>query len=172
MSEPDTGAGARLAALRAAFDASFARRPDAETARTEDFVVFFLGEERWAARLQEVARIVELERVVPVPSTNPALLGVVALRGVVVPVLALEHAAAPAGAGATRVARWALLPAAWPGVALAISRLDGYLRVPESEVDGRTVQAGGAAVVPIVDLAAAVASIIGDGPLDVSEGST
>jgi purine-binding chemotaxis protein CheW len=82
---------------------------------------------------------------VAVPATAPALVGLVGIRGDVVPVFGLStllgyHADADPGA-----ASWLVLCAADEPMALAVSTVDGHLRLPRSAIHaaggGRDVHA-------------------------------
>ncbi|MGI5242552.1 chemotaxis protein CheW [Dactylosporangium sp. CA-139066] len=126
---------ARLAALRTDFDRSFADPPRAEVAGHDDLLAIRAGGVRYALRLPQAAGLFPDRPVTRLPGPLPALLGVAGFRGAIVPVydlaavLGTRGTAAGSSASGT-VARWLVLAAGNPPVALAFEALDGHLRVP------------------------------------------
>jgi len=57
----------------------------------DPILIFCLGRERFAIRLKFIASIVPFERVTPVPTSGPDVLGVMAVRGEVHAVYALDR---------------------------------------------------------------------------------
>jgi chemotaxis signal transduction protein len=139
MSDGDA-VGEALAALRQAFDATFALPPPA---RARDGVRLLLvgvgGEGRVAVRLDAVQGLEALPRRVPVPGAPTELLGLVGLRGRLVPVFSLARLLGVEGAGEPR---WLLLAGAEDPLGLAVEAFHGQLEVEASEV--RAAAGGGA----------------------------
>jgi hypothetical protein len=75
-----------VARLREEFDASFAAAPPPARERPRDFVFVRVGKLRLALAAGQIQGIEQRSRIVPVPSTVPALLGVTGVRGAIVPV--------------------------------------------------------------------------------------
>ena len=123
----------RAAELARAFDAGFARAPEAASRALIDLLAIRLGDAPHALRLAQVAGLYARRAIVPLPSSLPELLGLVSLRAAIVPVYDL---AALLGRPAQQAPRWLVLAAAAP-VALAFDALDGYRRVaPEAILAG------------------------------------
>jgi purine-binding chemotaxis protein CheW len=82
----------KVAEMRRLFDASFAQAlPEQETA-PEAMLAITLEGERFALRVHEIAGLaMSSEKIVPVPSRVPELLGLTGIRGVVVPVFSLAR---------------------------------------------------------------------------------
>ncbi len=54
---------------------------------TSPYLVFYLGEEKFAINVENVQEVVELEQVTKIPNVPPYMLGIINLRGRVVPLL-------------------------------------------------------------------------------------
>ena len=122
----------KAAALRRAFDRSFAEAPHTETAQLEDFLAIRLGLDPHVIRLVEIASLLPLRRVTPLPSAVPELLGITGSGDAIVPVYDLR---ALLGYPTGDPPRWMVIAAAMP-VALAFDAFDGHLRHPrEIRVD-------------------------------------
>jgi len=86
-SQPGAASEARILARRAA---RLARRPDAEEHGEElALLTFSVGSERFALPISEVRGVAPMSRFTRVPGTRPELLGVVQLRGELIPLLDL-----------------------------------------------------------------------------------
>jgi purine-binding chemotaxis protein CheW len=53
-------------------------------------LIFHVGEELYALRLRDVRELVRLEKLMPVPGLPPHLIGVITLRGNVLPIMDLQ----------------------------------------------------------------------------------
>jgi chemotaxis signal transduction protein len=152
-----------VAALRRAFDRSFAAPPPAGLAMFEDFLAIRMGEAPYAVRLPEIAGLHAGRKIVPIPRTAPELLGIVGLRGTLVPVFDLHLLlGCPEGAGL----RWLILVSAPQPVALAFEQFEGYVRIPGAPQPARTTSRhiSGAVLVagvprPIIDMASVLEAI-------------
>jgi chemotaxis signal transduction protein len=121
----------RLAQLRNDFDRSFAapaRRSDAEHA---ELLAVRAGGRPYALRLSQTAGLYPDRPVTPLPGPVPALLGVAGFGGVILPVYDL---AALLGHPVPDRARWLVLAAGTPPLALAFHELDGHVRVPADTI--------------------------------------
>lgn len=130
-------ADARLTALRHAFDHGFALPPPAAADELEDLIAIRVGGHPYALRLAEVAEILSRQKIVPVPTATRDLLGLVGVRGCLVPVFAL--ATILGYPQAESAARWLMLCRAGGGadgaqIALACGDFDGHLRLPRARV--------------------------------------
>lgn len=164
-----SGAGQDLARtvteLRAAFDRSFAEALAAEPPKLVDLLAVTVAEHRYVLRLSEIVAVHAERPIVPVPSSTPELLGLVGVRGQVVPVYDLGTLL---GHGAGAAPRWLAQVRAATSFALGFEQLEAHLRVPLDDVvvpppDAPSTQpfARGTVVTPagprpLIDLAALV----------------
>jgi chemotaxis signal transduction protein len=132
--------GGTAAALRRAFDESFAAPPTSSNERLEGLLAIRLGLDPFALRLSEVVGIIAEPRIVPVPSPMPLLLGIIGRRGVMAPVYDL--AAALNYPPAVNV-RWMVMVGKTQSVGLGFETFEAHVQVPCSDMQG-TVRAAGA----------------------------
>ena len=128
----------RAALLRRDFDAAFALPPPASTIATEDFLAIRVGEDAYAIRVSNIARLIAAPKIIPLPSKRPAVLGVAAIRGALVSVHSLPTLL---GHPASISHRWLTLVESRDMIALAFDDLDGFLRLPKG-ADG-AIEANG-----------------------------
>lgn len=122
----------KSAKLRQAFDHSFALPPSQTSQEVEDLLTIRVAGDPYAILLRDIAGMVTGRRVVPVPAVTPDLLGLVGIRGGIVPVFDL---ASILGYGtAPGSPRWMILCGAEEPIALAFSDFEGYLRLPMSSL--------------------------------------
>lgn len=168
------------AQLRERFDTSFGEPPHGATAEADELLALRAGGERYALRLRQARGLYADRPVTALPSPVPALLGVAAFSGTVVPVYDLG---ALLGGPPTPRPRWLVLAAGSPPMAVAFADLDGHLRVPPGDIVAEPDERGARTCVrgmvalpdgsrPIVDLPAvrdtvcALASTHGSGSGD------
>jgi hypothetical protein len=165
----------RLAGLRAAFDGSFALPPAEAEDEFVDLLDLRVGGDAYAVRLVDVAALVVDRPPTRLPGAVPELLGVVGVRGAVVP--AFDLAALLGGTRSTQPPRWLLVAAGTPTLGLAVERLDGHLRLRH---DGRTTGHRGfvgdllptpAGPRPVIDMSAVRAAVLARVGPGVSDGS-
>jgi chemotaxis signal transduction protein len=121
-----------LAALRKDFDRTFAAAPVTVEDTRESVLLIQAGGDPYALRLPQVAALFADKRVTWLPGSVPELLGVVAVRGAILPVYDLG---ALLGYPASTAPRWFVTASAAPGgVALAFDRFDGHRRVAREEI--------------------------------------
>jgi purine-binding chemotaxis protein CheW len=123
----------RAAALRLAFDRSFAERPRPAVAQGEDFLAIGLGAVAHAIRLSEIDGFVAGKPIVRIPSRAAALLGVAGFRGAIVPVYDLRTLL---GYAVAETPRW-LVIASGAAVAFAFDAFDRHLRVSRDMILSR-----------------------------------
>lgn len=116
--------------LRREFDASFAAPRADTTEEREVFLAIRVGDRPYAFRIRELSGTVVSPRLTPVPSTDRALLGLVAIRGAIVPVFDLAQILGEESTN--RTARWIALSANPVSLAFAFSDLDGHLDLTRS----------------------------------------
>ena len=132
--------GLSAAALRRAFDLSFAEAPTAGAEPLESLLALRVGGAPYAIRLSEIAGVHADRTVVPVPTPMPDLLGVAGIRGAIVPVYDLG---ALLGHPRSTRPRWMLLAASPALVGLAFESLEAHVRMPRRSIEGAS-DVGGA----------------------------
>lgn len=124
------GLDGQAAALREAFDRSFALPPAEAAPEHEDLLAIRVAGHPYTIRLRDITGIVARRTIVSVPATAPGLLGLAGIRGEVVPVFGLSSIlghAEPADAPP-----WMVLCGTEQPIALAFSEVESYLRVPKA----------------------------------------
>jgi len=116
-----------VAALREAFDRSFAAPPEPKVA-LENFLSIPIGADAWAVRLADVAGLFAGRTITALPSAAAAVLGLANVGGGIRPVFDL---ALLLGAPAAHAPRWLIVAAAVP-IALAFAEFGGHIRMPAS----------------------------------------
>jgi chemotaxis signal transduction protein len=143
---PVTGAAAEL---RRAFDAAFAAAPREARGDAVSLLAIRVGSDPYALRVLEVAGLLQPKCIVQVPSRRAELLGLMGLRGAVVPVYSLARLL---GRGAeAEEPRWAVLCGAEDRVAVAFGAFEGHVEVAAGELV--TAAEGGAAREHVAHLA-------------------
>jgi purine-binding chemotaxis protein CheW len=125
---------ARLQALRAERSHLLARRGRgmAEAAGpTRAFLVCACGDDRFALALAQVAQVLPARPVTPLPGAPAAILGLIAISGRVVSLIALARALGR-GASASDEGHVVLLRGAGVPVALAVDRVLGVAEIAEA----------------------------------------
>lgn len=146
MTERKRQLDATLATLRGEFDAAFASAPATTARPAEELLAIRVQAEPFAVPVSQVAGLCADRLVVPLPSPARELLGLVCLRGRVVPVYDL--AALLLGGSPRPPPRWLLLARGRVALGLAFDAFEGQLMpggAPRPMVDlnelGRQVQA-------------------------------
>ena len=152
-----TGDGPRVgvtaAALRSLFDASFTVPAISKQERLEGLLAIRVGSDPYVLCLSQITGLYADRRIVAVPSPAPQLLGIVGLRGKLVPVYdlaaLLHYPPAPSP-------RWMVLAGGSQPVAFAFESFEGHVQVARALLaDGGNVQVAGA-LRPIVDIGSIV----------------
>jgi len=141
----------RATELREAFDRAFADAPAGERATVHELLQIELAGEPYAIALADIDSLHVDLAIVAVPARAPSLLGVIALRGAIVPVYDLRRLL---GLAATRPPRWAVLVG---GNAFAFDHVAGHFSVAELPA-GRVIQRDGR-IHPIVDFEVALQGV-------------
>jgi hypothetical protein len=129
----------RATELRAAFDRGFADAPAGERGGGLELLRVELAGEPYAIALAEISSIHVDPKLTPVPATAPELIGVMAVRGAIVPVYDLRTLL---GLATVRPPRWVVIS---QGLAFAFDAFTGHLAEVHVRGDRRY---------PIIDLAA------------------
>lgn len=132
MTENDLPLGTRASELRHDFDRSFAEAAHAVSDEVEALLGLRVGDDRYAVRLSEIRGLLPAPKIIPLPSPAPELLGIMGVRGAVVPVYSLG---ALLGCGPTSSSPdWIIVAGTDARVGLAFDGFEGHLRVPRPEI--------------------------------------
>lgn len=154
--------------MRRAFDSAFAAPASAPIADVDDFVAIRVGARPFAFRVVELVRLEVGCKIVALPADNPWLRGLANIQGKLIPVYDLELAL---GFGQVPGERKCLaLCGREEPLGLAFDTLDGYFRVPQTEIFGigaaedaqkhqQQAVRGAGEVRPVVDLPSILAAI-------------
>ena len=119
--------------LRRAFDQAFASAPGEQAPEAEDILSLRIAGKPYGVKVHEIAGIARVSRIVPLPSSTPGLLGIVQIRGTLVPVYSLSiilgHPQASPGP-----ACWVALHGRHDPVALDLGEFKACIRVLKSEL--------------------------------------
>ena len=120
--------------LRQSFDRAFAAAVAGSTEVHEDFLMIRAAGDRYALRLSQIAGLIADRPLVPMPSPLPEFLGLVGIRGRILPVYAFGQLL---GSGsAPEATRWLVHSAGEQPVAFAFEQLEGLVRTPSRELQG------------------------------------
>lgn len=103
-----------------------------ETPEGTEVLAFEVAGERYAFELAEVIEVLDARSLAPLPGAPPWLLGAVAARTGVVPVLDLRQRLGLEGGGLTDVAHVVVAEHDGDGFGIAVERLHGRLLVPRA----------------------------------------
>jgi purine-binding chemotaxis protein CheW len=150
-------------ALRAEFDTAFARA-SAPAASGVSLLAIRIGGSPYAIRVLDARGLVPVSAVVPVPSGRPEVLGIVGLRGEILPVYGLARMVLGAEDDPPR---WLILAGATDRVGLGFTGFEGHLVAAQSELMPASGHAGtrhvrelytGTPPRPVLDLASLVSA--------------
>jgi chemotaxis signal transduction protein len=125
--------------LRRRFDDSFAVAAAETTPDYIDLLAVRVAEDAYVIALSEVTSVFVARPIVAVPAEATGLLGLIGVRGEVIPVFAL---ASLLGYGTgVDVPRWMITCGTEYSVAIGFSDLEGYVRIPRAALSsGRATQ--------------------------------
>jgi chemotaxis signal transduction protein len=133
MTQASEGLAQRLAELQRAFDAAFEVPARTREVDYEDMLAIQVQGGRFAVRINELAGVHAVRKIVPLPGAVLGLVGLVGVRGRLVAAYRLADLLGQAAAPDGRL-RWFLLCRDESQVGLAIEGIDAYIRVPKAEV--------------------------------------
>ena len=131
MSAPERDLAGVASALRATFDASFAKAHASEPPPELDLLEIRVAEHGYALRLSQVLAVHADRKLVPVPGPRPELLGLTGVRGVVAPVYDLRLLLGYRVEAPPRFVAQVRAPAPF---AVAFELFERHLRVAEGDV--------------------------------------
>lgn len=126
----------RIAALREAFDATFAAPVETTRARTIDLLAIRFGAHGFAVPVAELSGVQTRRAVVALPAAPPLCLGLVGVRGRLV---AAYDLAAMLRAPRPEKTPWLLVSRLDPELAFASAEAERYVRVDASAIVPRDV---------------------------------
>ena len=116
-----------VAELRRQFDNTFAAAPPGPAESSESLIALRAAGEALAVKTLHITAVAKRRRIVPVPTRVPGLLGIMALRGTLLPVYdlaALLGLPAPAG-----VSSWLMLTGPETPVGLIFDEFEGQIEI-------------------------------------------
>jgi chemotaxis signal transduction protein len=134
--------GTTAATLRRDFDEAFAAPASPITEPLEDLLAIRVGSDLYALRLSEIAGLHVGVKIVPVPSPVPQLLGIVGIRGMLVPIYDL---AALLRYPPEANSRWFVLARAPQPVGFAFETFESHLQVSQASLAGSNGEDSGTA---------------------------
>lgn len=147
----------RASDLRRDFDATFAKTPLDIAVATHDFLMIRVSGEPFAMRVRDVGRVGRVtgtSQILAVPTRRATVLGVIAIRGVVV---AVHSLASLLGHLSKDSPKWIAIAAGAETTGLAFDELEKFVRIHDAGKERVLVHDGLAR--PIVDVAAILESI-------------
>ncbi len=145
----------RTAAVRVAFDDTFAEKPVEVRPERIAWIALRIEGVPYAIASRDTRGLVKLDRVVPIPSRASALRGVIGMRGAIVPVFDLGAVLGRRASGGMEL-RWAVLEGRESPIAFGFGTLEGVFQTDSSgtTVDGtRDVCHDGETVRAVIRLA-------------------
>jgi len=128
----------RAAELRRDFDRNFALPPPEGLTSQQNLLALRINGQPFAIRLSEIATLMAGKKIVRVPGSNAALLGIVGSRGTIVPVYDLQSLI---GHGSCTAPRWLAITAA-AQIGLAFDAFEGQLRAGPEEIVPQQARSG------------------------------
>lgn len=125
--------GTTAGTLRRRFDEAFAAPASSMTEPLEDLLAIRIGSNPYALRLSEIAGLYVGVKIVPVPSPVAQLLGIVGIRGMMVPIYDL---AALLRCPPEANSRWFILARAPQPVGFAFETFESHLQVSQASLAG------------------------------------
>jgi chemotaxis signal transduction protein len=122
----------KLADMRRAFDQAFAMAPTAAIDEFEDLLAVRVGGDALAIRVRAISGLAACRKIVPLPSRIPALLGIAAIRGGVVPIYSLAHLLGYRPG--SKPPSWLALCGDPEPMGLGFEEFEGFLRVRRGDV--------------------------------------
>ena len=148
-SQDTTADGSNAASLlRQEFDTAFAAPAKTNSQRLESLLAIRIGPDPFALRLAQISGLYADQIIVPIPSPNPLLLGIVGLRGKLAPVYdlagLLDYPSKPNS-------RWMVVAKALHPVALAFDGFEAHVHMEESALLSTNVHLAGA-LRPVINI--------------------
>lgn len=115
---------------------TYLRTFDGEKARpTRAVLTFTVGGETYGVDILSIREIIKLREITEVPRTPPFLIGVISVRGVVIPVVDLRLRLRLSAPPPTRAARILVVVRDGEPFGLLVDAVSGVVRLAESEIE-------------------------------------
>lgn len=131
MSQSNARVAPRLDELRRSFDSSFSQPPPLQKDPGEALLRLTVGGSSLAVRLQQLAGLHLMPRLVRLPGAPASVLGLVGIRG---QLIAVHDLATLLGLPPSDAPRWLLLAGGSRRVGLAAGGFEGQLRAPREQL--------------------------------------
>ncbi|MBC7792220.1 MAG: purine-binding chemotaxis protein CheW [Clostridia bacterium] len=102
---------------------------------TAELLAFWLGDEEYAIDILEIQELIKLPLVTPVPRARDGVLGIISLRGTIVPVLDLSVMLALDKRPVSRSSRVVVLRAGGDPVGLVVDRVTSVVRFDREKIE-------------------------------------
>jgi chemotaxis signal transduction protein len=154
----------RVLDLQVAFDQAFASPPSIVAEETDDLLLVRIGGDPYALRSREMTGLSTGKKIAPLPSARPELIGIVGIRGILLPgyslAVLLGYEAHPASS------RWLALSRGTAPLGLAFQEFEGFARAGRADMyaaEGvsarrhvRAVARFGEVARPVVDISSTI----------------
>lgn len=101
----------------------------------EPFVMFKLGDEQFAVSIRQVQSIIEVPAITPMVHASPELLGVIRLRGSLIPIVnAHRRLGLPASPG-SKASRIMIMDLGQRTIGMIVDRVNQIVRIPEDRIE-------------------------------------
>src|SRR5437762_3451804 len=128
MPERETG-------YRFATEDLWLRRQKTANVAQRDFLTFLVGDEQYGLDIQRIREIIKVRPVTEVPHAPPFVVGVIAVRGTVLPVLDLRLRLSLASSGLARSARFLIVEKEDELFGLLVDEVRQVVRIVESDIE-------------------------------------
>ena len=148
-SAPVLEASARPAEAKAvrpagtAAGAEAAAGQDAEAGREVEYLAFMLGPEEYAVRVEDVREIIRPQNMTAVPRAPEFIMGIISLRGVVLPVFDIKKRLGLDDTERTRATRIIVLAEGGSSSGILVDRVTGVVRLSGDTVEPPPAVIGG-----------------------------
>lgn len=100
-----------------------------------ELLAFWLADEEYAVDILEIQEIIKMPAITEVPRTPPTVLGIISLRGTIVPVLDLRRVLGLESRPLTRMTRILVLRADGDPVGLVVDRVTSVVRLDKEAIE-------------------------------------
>lgn len=122
----------RASELRRVFDRAFALPAASTFEELEDLLLVRIAGDPYTIRLRDITGILTKRTIIPVPARAPGLLGLVGIRGEIVPVFGLSSWLGYGEDADSAV--WMIVCGTDEPIGFGFSEFEGHLRIPKSVI--------------------------------------
>ena len=110
-------------------------RGQANQAPQKDYLAFLVGDEEYGVEIERIREIIKVRALTEVPHVPPFIIGVIAVRGVVLPVIDLHARLRLSHDGMTRAARFLIVRRDEELFGLLVDEVRQVVRLAENEIE-------------------------------------